>query len=332
MSTGVKSAPAPAVVAEPRRTGLRTRLADLLLTVGAIAGVICVLVAVAAYAFQVHLVVFRTGSMSPAIETGALAVSRTVPAADLAVGDVVTVRSATGQRITHRIQQVSAVGDGARLVLRGDANSVDDAQPYDVTEADRVVAAVPRAGYVVAWLSGPVGIFGGGLLVGLTLLVAFGRGTAPAPDGTPRGVSGITAAALVLGLGVSMASIASHRDTLASWTDVGAATTGTLATGAWATPPPAPRVTTCVKANGGQGNTVTWTAAANPTTFEIRYTGIAHAAQSVAGTLRTVQLTDGLNGETGTFYLVAITSGGTSVASNLVSYSGTGSGKVCTVG
>ena len=53
-------APAPSPAPAGRRTGLRTRLADLLLTVGAIAGVLCVLVAVAAYAFQVHLVVFRT--------------------------------------------------------------------------------------------------------------------------------------------------------------------------------------------------------------------------------------------------------------------------------
>ena len=72
---------------------------------------------------------------------------------------------------------MTQVDDGARLVLRGDANSVDDALPYDVTQADRVIASVPRAGYVVAVLSGPIGVFGGGLLVGLTLLIAFGRGS-----------------------------------------------------------------------------------------------------------------------------------------------------------
>ena len=63
-----------------------------------------------------------------------------------------------------------------------------------------------------------------------------------------------------------------------------------------------------------------------------RWTWNAYAAQSVAGTLRTVVLAEGLNGETGTFYLVAITPSGTSAASNLVSYSGNGSNKVCTVG
>ena len=74
------------------------------------------------------------------------------------------------------------------------------------------------------------------------------------------------------------------------------------------------------------------TAATNPTTFEVRYTGSTHSPQSVAGTLRTVILTEGLNGETGTFCVVAITSGGTSAPSNLVSYSGNGTNKVCTVG
>jgi len=93
-----------------------------------------------------------------------------------------------------------------------------------------------------------------------------------------------------------------------------------------------PRITTCTEANGSQGNTLAWTAASNPTTFEVRYTADVHPAQSVAGTLRTVALTEGPNGETGTFYLVAISSGGTSAPSNPVSYSGNGSNKVCAVG
>ena len=323
---------APPAPARPRRTGVRARLADLLLTLGAIAGVLCVLVAVAAYAFQVHLVVFRTGSMSPAIGTGALAVSRTVPAGDLAVGDVVTVHSATGQRVTHRIQQLSQGDDGARLVLRGDANDIDDAQPYDVTEADRVIASVPQAGYVVAWLSGPVGIFGGGLLVGLTLLIAFGRGTAPDPDGTPSGVSGVTAAALVLGLGVAMAGVVSHRDTLASWTDAGRGhhrDAGDRDLGRCAGRTPDHHVHQGQRRpgqhdhvdRGDQPDDVRGPLH-RQRTHPAEHRG--HPPHGRAG--QRAQRRDG------SFYLVAITSGGTSVASNLVSYSGTGNGKVCTVG
>ena len=43
------------------------------------------------------------GSMSPTIETGALAWAQQVPAADLEVGDVVMVHTAEGDRVTHRI-------------------------------------------------------------------------------------------------------------------------------------------------------------------------------------------------------------------------------------
>ena len=129
-----------------------------------------------------------------------------------------------------------------------------------------------------------------------------------------------------------MATVATHRDTLASWTNGGTATSGILASGTWGTPPAAPVITGCTKANGGQGNTIRWTAASDPTTFVVLYTGGTHLPQSIAGTLRTVELDEGLNGETGTFRLVAINAGGTSVASNPVSYSGNGTNKVCTVG
>ena len=330
---GPTTTPTTAPTAVPRRTDRRARMADALLTFGAIVGVLCVLLAVAAYAFQIHLVVFRTGSMSPAIDTGALSVSRTVQADDLEVGDVVTVRSATGQRITHRIQDLLRTDDGVRLTLRGDANSVDDAQPYDVTEADRVVFSVPRAGYVVAWLSGPMGIFGGGLLVGLTLLIAFGRGTGPTPDGTARGVSGITAAALVLGLGVSVASVANHRDTLASWTNAGTATSGTLATGSYG-PPVAPVITSC---EGGGGSdldlTWTWPTAANGSNpsggFEVRYLSFpGKAAVPLAGNLRSASIS-GHNNTIGYVSIVAITAGGTSVESARYLFYGNGSNRVC---
>ena len=42
--------------------------------------------------------------------------------------------------------------------MRGDANEQPDAEVYTVTEAQRVVFVVPKAGYVVAWSTGPVGL------------------------------------------------------------------------------------------------------------------------------------------------------------------------------
>ncbi len=148
---------------------------EVALTIGAVLGLLCLLSTVAAVAFDVRPVIFRSGSMSPAIETGALAFSRTVPASDLAKGDVVTVTNSKGITVTHRIESLTRTGDEATLVLRGDANEVSDSESYVVAQAPRVIFDVPRLGYVVSAMSGPWGVFAAGLVVGLVLTAAFSR-------------------------------------------------------------------------------------------------------------------------------------------------------------
>ncbi len=167
------SAP-PTVDARP--AGRFTRLAgETALTLGALLGVVCLLSTIAAVAFDVRPVIFRSGSMSPAIETGALAFSRTVPASDLSTGDVVTVTNSKGVTVTHRIESLTRTGGEATLELRGDANEISDSESYVVSEAPRIVFDVPRLGYVVAAISGPWGVFAAGLVVGLVLTAAFSR-------------------------------------------------------------------------------------------------------------------------------------------------------------
>ncbi|MFD1814524.1 hypothetical protein [Rhodococcus gannanensis] len=156
-------------------TSGRSRGREIALNVGAVAGLICVLAAAASFLFGIKPLVFRSGSMSPDIPTGALALSKAMPAADLAVGDVVSVENEQGTRITHRIQDVVAAdGAGAVLILKGDANKDADITPYTVTEADRVFASVPGLGYAVSWLSSPTAIFLGGAFVGGLMVLAFG--------------------------------------------------------------------------------------------------------------------------------------------------------------
>ncbi|MGW0173598.1 hypothetical protein ACWDUM_07105 [Rhodococcus sp. NPDC003322] len=153
----------------------RSRGREIALNVGAIAGLICVLAAAASFFFGIKPLVFRSGSMSPDIPTGALALARTTPAADLAVGDVVSVENEQGTRITHRIHDiVSGDSTGAVLILKGDANRDADISPYPVTEADRVFFSVPGLGYAVSWLSSPAAIFLGGAFVGGLMVLAFG--------------------------------------------------------------------------------------------------------------------------------------------------------------
>ncbi|WP_235871300.1 signal peptidase I, partial [Rhodococcus spongiicola] len=169
--------------ANPMGSDRMRSVREIALNVGAIAGLICVLAAAASFFFGVKPLVFRSGSMSPEITTGSLALSRSVPASDVAVGDVVSVLNQQGTRVTHRVEEIVS-SDATRSVwiLKGDANEAADLSPYTVSEADRVFFSVPGLGYAVAWLSTPVAIFLGGALVGSLMVIAFrptgGRGGA----------------------------------------------------------------------------------------------------------------------------------------------------------
>lgn len=156
----------------------RSRGREIALNLGAIAGLFCVLAAAASFLFGIKPLIFRSGSMSPDIPTGALALSKTTPAGDLEVGDVVSVENEKGTRITHRVYEiVSSDGSTSVLILKGDANQDADITPYTVTEADRVFFSVPGLGYAVSWLSSPAAIFLGGALVGGVMVLAFGPGS-----------------------------------------------------------------------------------------------------------------------------------------------------------
>ena len=131
---------------------------EALLTVGAVLGAICLLLGLLAVTAGVHLLVFRSGSMSPTIATGDLALTRTVPASELRVDDVVSVIDSGGNRVTHRVEDIAEQGEQRQLTMRGDANEQTDSEIYSVNEAQRVFFVVPKAGYVVAWSTGPVGL------------------------------------------------------------------------------------------------------------------------------------------------------------------------------
>ncbi|HIT75366.1 MAG TPA: signal peptidase I [Candidatus Avipropionibacterium avicola] len=149
---------------------------ELALNIGAVAGLVCIIAAAASMFLGIKPLVFRSGSMEPAISTGALALTSPVPADELAVGDVVSVVTSGDVRITHRVTALAPMGDGTVAVtMRGDANNADDPSPYIVDEADRVFAHVDGVGYVVAWLSSPVAIFLGGMVAGALCVIAFGR-------------------------------------------------------------------------------------------------------------------------------------------------------------
>lgn len=156
------------------KASMQNRVREVLLSLGALAGLVSIIIFIAGLAFGITPLIFRSGSMSPTIDTGALAFARTVPASEVQVGDIVSVYDSQGTRITHRVESIDQQGNNLAIAqLRGDANPVTDPDPYVITEADRVFFSVDRLGYVAVWLSGPSGLVLGAIAGGGLLYIAF---------------------------------------------------------------------------------------------------------------------------------------------------------------
>ncbi len=192
-----EAAPFPAP-ADPHPTAehVRTRLrpgrliGDVLLWVAAVAGTVCILLVVLAFTAQITLIMFRTGSMSPTIPAGSVAVVQRIPAAEIGVGDVVTVDRPGELPVTHRITTITP-GPSAQervITMRGDANAADDPFPYTVSSVRKVLFSVPGIALIVAGMGDPIVL--GALTVAATSLVVWAfwprgqRRSAHDPDGS----------------------------------------------------------------------------------------------------------------------------------------------------
>lgn len=81
----------------PSNTSKPRRVQEVLLTLGALAGLASIVFFVAGLAFNITPLIFKSGSMSPTIDTGALAFARTVPASEVQAGDIVSVYDSKGR-------------------------------------------------------------------------------------------------------------------------------------------------------------------------------------------------------------------------------------------
>jgi signal peptidase I len=125
-------------------------------TVGLFAGL-----AVAFAVFYAALVVggYRpvavySGSMTPTIAVGGLAVDRTIPAKKVRVGDVITFNDpyVKGRMVTHRVVAVIPTTHGLAYRTKGDSNPSRD--PWTIRlrgQVGRVAFSVPVAGYVLVY-------------------------------------------------------------------------------------------------------------------------------------------------------------------------------------
>lgn len=142
------------------------------------------------------IIVFRTGSMSPSMPQGALAVSVPVEAKSVQIGDVITLqRAGETLPVTHRVIEIGRVAprnegdadiratvpggavpdlessDVRQVLLQGDANSSSDPQPYAFTETRKAIFSLPFLGSVIMTLQSPIGM--GSLLIAVGTLVTW---------------------------------------------------------------------------------------------------------------------------------------------------------------
>lgn len=115
-------------------------------------------VVVAVVGARLSLVRLATGSMSPTFPAESILLVRDTPAAEVRVGDIVTVTRDGIRPITHRVVSVDPTPLGAEIVLRGDANQVDDPEPYQVARVGLVLGGIPFGGSVLAAVQSPIGL------------------------------------------------------------------------------------------------------------------------------------------------------------------------------
>ncbi len=92
-----------------RAVGLGIR--EGLLTLAAAGGVICIVLVVLAFTGGFSLMMFKTGSMAPTIPAGSVALVQEIPAAQIVVGDIVTVAREDELPVTHRVTSVASADD-----------------------------------------------------------------------------------------------------------------------------------------------------------------------------------------------------------------------------
>jgi signal peptidase len=109
--------------------------------------------------------VVKSGSMEPAIKTGAIVVIK--PESSYKTGDIITFGPDTKTQVptTHRIVSVTGEGRSVIFKTKGDANDSED--PNDTRLSDihgKVIFSLPYVGFILDFAKKP---FGFALLVGL---------------------------------------------------------------------------------------------------------------------------------------------------------------------
>lgn len=150
-------------------------LGGAVLNILAVLGVVCIVLVILSFVFNVSIIMFKTGSMSPTIPAGSASLVREIPAKDMKVGDIVTVdRGEKVLPVTHRVTEIQSIDDSTGAVsfeMKGDANSEKDPDPYTAETVRTVMFSVPGVAPILQQWRNPLLL--GGITVAASLLVVW---------------------------------------------------------------------------------------------------------------------------------------------------------------
>jgi signal peptidase I len=107
--------------------------------------------------FPIHPVLVASGSMSPWMETGDVAIVAKIPGRQVKLGDVIEFRKSKDINVVHRVIEIRNNDAGTSFVTKGDANNAPDADPLlPDNVVGKVVFSVPKIGWVSAGLKGAI--------------------------------------------------------------------------------------------------------------------------------------------------------------------------------
>ena len=140
---------------------------DALMTVILILGILFLIL----FAIGIRPYVVISGSMEPAVHKGSLSfINKHSKYEDIKNGDTIAYQTPTGDKVTHRVREVTEEG----FITRGDANPVDDvALTTESNFLGKNIFSIPMLGYAVGTLQTTRGKIVLGTIIVLILVASF---------------------------------------------------------------------------------------------------------------------------------------------------------------
>ena len=110
--------------------------------------------------FVYKILQVMSGSMSGEFETGdTILIKEIKEESDLKIGDVITYRIAKNTLVTHRIVNITKIGESLNYTLKGDANNVEDSEKILFSSIEGIyVKKLILIGKIISFMQKPYGM------------------------------------------------------------------------------------------------------------------------------------------------------------------------------